>query len=97
MTSGPTRGRLLYLTDSGRYEPVLEPRTAARLPFFQALDVRVDWSTVLPWMELTLYADLVNVLNLRGQEGTLYNFDFSQQTPRLGLPIIPAVGAKATF
>ena len=87
----------IFDADSGRYEPVLEPRTAARLPFFQALDVRVDWSTVLPWMELTLYADLVNVLNLRGQEGTLYNFDFSQQTPRLGLPIIPAVGAKATF
>ena len=36
-------------------------------------------------------------LNLRGQEGTLYNFDFSQQTPRLGLPTIPAIGAKATF
>jgi hypothetical protein len=83
--------------DSGRYLPISAPRSSERFPFFQALDVRVDWSTVLPWMELTIYADLVNVLNLRAQEGTLANFDFSQQTPRLGLPTIPAVGAKATF
>ena len=83
--------------DSGRYLPRFAPKASARFPFFHALDVRVDWSTVLPWTELTVYADLVNVLNLRGQEGTLYNFDFSQQTPRLGLPTIPAIGAKATF
>ncbi len=83
--------------DSGRYVPVRAPRSSERFPVFQALDVRVDWSTVLPWMELTVYADLVNVLNLRAQEGTIYNFDFTQQTPRLGLPTIPAVGAKATF
>jgi hypothetical protein len=87
----------VYDADSGRYAPVNAPRSSARFPLFQALDVRVDWSTILPLMELTLYADLVNVLNLRGQEGTLYNFDFTQQTPRLGLPVIPAVGAKATF
>jgi len=83
--------------DSGRYLPITGPRSGERFPFFQALDVRIDWSTVLPWMELTIYADLVNVLNLRAQEGVLSNFDFSQQTPRLGLPTIPAVGAKATF
>ena len=83
--------------DSGRYSPIFAPKSSQRFPFFQALDVRVDWSTTLPLCELTLYADLVNVLNLRAQEGTLYNFDYSQQNPRLGLPIIPAVGAKATF
>lgn len=83
--------------DSGRYNPIFAPKSSARFPFFQALDVRVDWSTTLPLCELTIYADLVNVLNLRAQEGTLYNFDFSQNNPRLGLPTIPAIGAKATF
>jgi hypothetical protein len=87
----------VFDADSGRYLPRFAPKSSARFPFFQALDVRVDWSTVLPWTELTVYADIVNVLNLRAQEGTLYNFDFSQQTPRLGLPTIPAIGAKATF
>jgi len=96
MPDTPVQGAV-FDADSGRYAPVFSPRTSQRFPLFQALDVRIDWSTVLPWTELTVYADLVNVLNLRGQEGTLYNFDFSQQTPRLGLPTIPAIGAKATF
>jgi hypothetical protein len=87
----------VFDADSGRYAPRTAPRASARLPIFQALDVRVDWSTVLPWAELTVYADLVNALNLRAQEGTLYSFDFAEQRPRLGLPIIPAIGAKATF
>lgn len=96
MPDTPVQGAA-FDADSGRYAPIFAPRTSERFPIFQALDVRVDWSTVLPWTELTIYADLVNVLNLRGQEGTLNNFDFSQQAPRLGLPTIPAIGAKATF
>lgn len=87
----------VFDADSGRYDPVFAPVASTRFPLFQALDVRVDWSTTFSWFELTCYADLVNVLNLRAQEGTLYNHDFSQTQPRLGLPTIPAIGAKATF
>ena len=87
----------LFDADSGRYVAVAAPKGNARFPLFQAVDVRLDWTTTFDWFELTAYADLVNVLNLRAQEGTLYNFDFSQTTPRLGLPTIPMVGAKATF
>jgi len=87
----------VFDADSGRYAPRFAPRSSARFPFFQALDVRVDWSTVLAWTELTVYADLVNALNLRAQEATLYSFDFNEQSPKLGLPTIPAVGMKATF
>jgi hypothetical protein len=85
--------------DTGRYEPVWGPKGAARFPFFQALDLRVDWSTVFAWFELDLYADLVNLNTLFGRpiEGTLYNFDYSETSPRYGLPLIPTVGAKATF
>jgi hypothetical protein len=87
----------LFDADSGRYLPVAAPRGSARFPFFQALDVRVDWTTTFDLFELTAYADLVNVLNLRAVEGTLYNFDFSETQPHLGLPTIPCIGAKATF
>ena len=85
--------------DTGRYEPVWGPKGAARFPFFQALDLRLDWSTVFAWFELDLYADLVNLNTLFGRpiEGTLYNFDYSETSPRYGLPLIPTVGAKATF
>ena len=87
----------VFNADSGRYEPRLAPRGNTRFPVFQALDLRIDWTTVFDLFELTVYADVVNVLNLRAQEGTLHNFDFSQSEPRLGLPTIPAVGVKAVF
>jgi hypothetical protein len=87
----------LFDADTGRYDPVFAPVASTRFPLFQALDVRLDWTTTFSWFALTCYADLVNVLNLRAQEGTLYNHDFSETQPRLGLPTIPAIGAKATF
>ncbi len=96
MPDTPAQGGL-FDADTGRYDPVYAPVASTRFPWFQALDVRLDWTTTFSWFELTCYADLVNVLNLRAQEGTLYNFDYSQTLPRLGLPTIPAVGAKATF
>lgn len=87
----------VYDADSGAYLPLEGPRGGARFPFFHALDVRVDWSVLLPWFELDVYADLVNVLNLRGEEGRIYDYDYARSTPRLGLPTIPMVGAKLTF
>lgn len=85
--------------DTGRYDPVWGPKGVRRFPVFQALDLRADWTTVLAWFELDLYADLVNINTLFGRpvEGTLYNFDWSESEPRYGLPLIPTVGAKATF
>lgn len=85
--------------DTGRFAPAYGPKGVERFPFFQALDLRVDWSTVFAWFELDLYADLVNLNTLFGRpvEGTLYNFDYTQTAPRYGVPLIPTVGAKATF
>jgi len=85
--------------DSGRYEPVDAPKGNAHFPFFQALDVRVDWETTFDFFSLDCYADLVNVNTIFGRpvEGTFYNFDFSQSSPHFGLPLIPAIGAKASF
>lgn len=87
----------VYDADTGLYLPAHGARGRGRFPTFHALDVRVDWSLLLPWLEVDLYADLVNALNLRVEEGRLYSFDYSEYTPRLGLPTIPTVGAKVTF
>lgn len=85
--------------DTGRFVAVPAPKGDQRFPVFQALDLRVDWTTTLDWFELDLYADLVNLNTVLGRptEGNLYNFDFSQRADRLGLPLIPAIGAKATW
>ncbi len=86
-------------SDTGRFVPVAASKGDERFPVFQALDVRVDWTTVFDLFELDLYADLVNLNTLLGRpvEGALYNFDFTQTQGRLGLPLIPAIGAKAIF
>jgi hypothetical protein len=91
--------RAIFDGDTGRFVAQPAPKGGERFPVFQAVDVRVDWSTVLDFFELDVYADLVNVNTLFGRpvEGVLYNFDFTSTQDRLGLPLIPAIGAKATF
>ncbi len=85
--------------DTGRFEPRAAPKDTANFPLFQSVDVRVDWTTTFNWFQLDCYADLVNVNTLFGRpvEGTFYNFDFTDTQPHLGLPLIPAIGAKASF
>jgi hypothetical protein len=83
--------------DTGRFLPVRGGKAAGRFPLFHALDVRIDWSWLLPWCEVVFYGDLINVLNLRPVEDTEYNFNFTRSEPILGLPTIPTIGAKVTF
>jgi len=41
-----------------------------------------------------VFLDIQNAYNQQNQEGIIYNYDFSQQTPLLGLPIIPSLGIR---
>lgn len=94
----------LFDADAGRYLPIYAAKGATRFETFQALDLRLDWSTLLPWLELTLYADLVNVhsvldplLGNNATEAFVYTSDYSTAREVKGLPLIPTVGVKATF
>ena len=46
---------------------------------------------------MDVYLDLVNLFNIRPQEGMLYSDDFSESQPLLGLPLIPNLGVKVVF
>ncbi|MFZ9886342.1 MAG: TonB-dependent receptor domain-containing protein, partial [Myxococcota bacterium] len=94
----------VFDADGGRYLPVYAPRNAARHETFQAVDLRVDWSALLPWLELVLYADLVNahflldgLLGNNATEDFIYSSDYSASSEVKGLPLIPTLGVKATF
>jgi hypothetical protein len=90
----------VFDADTGRYEPVPAPRGNTRYPLFQAFDLRVDWAYAFDWFELDVYADLANLNTVvfgRPQEDTYYGYDFSQTEPHYGVPLVPAIGAKATF
>jgi outer membrane receptor protein involved in Fe transport len=94
----------LFDADSGRYLPLQAARGSQRFEVFQALDVRLDYALLLPWLECVFYADLVNAHSLLNSalpvnaiEDLRYSADYSQVQEVRGLPLIPAAGLKVTF
>ncbi|MSP92061.1 MAG: TonB-dependent receptor [Myxococcales bacterium] len=68
-----------------------------RLPAFHQLDVRVDKKWVYESWMLSIYMDVQNVYNRQNAESIRYNFDASLHEYQAGLPIVPALGARAEF
>ena len=66
-------------------------------PLFNQLDVRIQKKWTFEGWRLAVFLDIRNAYNYQNQEGIIYNYDFSQQTPLLGLPIIPALGVRGEF
>jgi hypothetical protein len=68
-----------------------------RNPLFHQLDLRIQKEWLFDKWKLALFLDIRNAYNRQNQEGLIYNFDFSQNTPLLGLPIIPSLGLRGTL
>jgi hypothetical protein len=76
------------------YIPIDGRVNSLRNPLFNQLDIRVQKKWVFDGWALAVFLDIRNAYNYRNQEGIIYNYDYSQQTPLLGLPIIPALGIR---
>jgi TonB family protein len=87
----------VFNADTDEYERVLGGVNTARLTAFQQLDVRLDKSWIYDTWILNVYIDIQNALNQSNSEQILYNFDFSQSRDSTGLPLLPALGIKASF
>ena len=70
------------------------PPYGERLPSFQQLDVRIDKVWKYPGVTMNAYLDVQNVYNAPNVEGVSYNYNFSQRTNGLSLPIIPNLGFR---
>ena len=79
------------------YIPIDGRVNTLRDPLFHSLSVRVQKKWVFKGWKLALFLDIQNAYNQQNQEGIIYNYDFSQQTPLLGLPIIPSLGVRGEF
>jgi TonB family protein len=77
----------LYIPIDGRVNTL-------RNPLFHQLDIRVQKKWIFEGWRLAVFLDIRNAYNQQNQEGIIYNYDFSQQTPLLGLPIIPSLGIR---
>jgi TonB dependent receptor len=79
---------------TGAWQPLRGEHNSARLaPFFQ-LDLKAERAFVWKAARLTLALDVVNVTNTRNQETMAYSFDYRDEQPVLGLPILAMLGAR---
>jgi hypothetical protein len=87
----------VYNVDDDSYEQVFGERNSARNRTFHQLDLRVDKKFIFESWTLGLYLDVQNVYYATNQEGTRYNYDFSDSEPVSGLPIVPSLGIMGKF
>jgi TonB family protein len=87
----------IYDANANYYFPLAGELFSRRLPAFFQADVRVDKRFVYDDWMLALYVDVQNVTNRQNVEGTLNNFDYTQERFLYGLPIIPAIGVRGEF
>jgi TonB family protein len=76
------------------YIPIDGRVNTLRNPLFHQLDIRIQKKWIFEGWRLAVFLDIRNAYNQQNQEGIIFNYDFSQQTPLLGLPIIPALGIR---
>jgi TonB family protein len=76
------------------YIPIDGRVNTLRNPLFHQLNVRIQKKWIFEGWRLAVFLDVQNAYNQQNQEGIIFNYDFSQQTPLLGLPIIPSLGIR---
>jgi TonB family protein len=76
------------------YIPIDGRVNTLRNPLFHQLDVRIQKKWIFEGWRLAVFLDIRNAYNQQNQEGIIFNYDYSRQTPLLGLPIIPALGIR---
>jgi len=87
----------VWNADTDSHVPVYGEPNSVRSDTFHQLDVRVDKEFIFNAWRLGVYLDVINVYNRRNQEGTQYNYDYSESAPIAGLPIIPTLGISGRF
>lgn len=89
----PVENRVLSLDDRA-FVPVYGEADSARLPAFFSTDVRIDKEWELKDWTLTAYLDLQNATNTQNPEVMSWTWDYGEETPVTGLPILPAFGIR---
>jgi TonB family protein len=87
----------IYDSDTNNYVPLQGDENSDRLPDFHALDIRIDKDINFRRWKMTVYLDLMNVYNRQNPESRVHNFDYTENTFLVGLPILPNLGFKAQF
>jgi TonB family protein len=87
----------LYNADAGAYAPIEGKPFSRRLPLFHQLDVRLERAWQFASWRMLAYLDVWNAYNNPATEAILNNFNYSQEAPQSGLPILPSIGLRGEF
>ncbi len=87
---------VLNNTNYLRYSEQLIGRNASRLPDFSSLDIRVNYNFKFKAANLTMFMDIVNVVNKQIANGESFN-SITGKTYYDGLAIFPTAGFKFEF
>jgi hypothetical protein len=87
----------VYDMDSRSFIPVYGEADSARLPPAYSLDIRIDKEWKFKTWALTTYLDLQNATNAQNPEVMSWTYDYSEEDPISGLPIIPAFGLRGDW
>jgi outer membrane receptor for ferrienterochelin and colicin len=88
----------IFNSTSNQYIAVNGPDLGDRVAPFEQLDLRIDKTWSFASFGLTAYLDVRNVYNYANvADAYVYNFDYTQKTARVGMPILPIVGLRLDF
>jgi hypothetical protein len=79
------------------FVPLFGAVNSTRLGPFHALDLRIDRTWTYDRWKLSAYLDVQNVYNRGNPEATSYSYDFRQNQPTTGFPILPILGVKGEW
>lgn len=83
--------------DTDGWRTVRGDPNSARMPTFNQLDVRVDYTKVFDTWTFTAFVDLLNAYNQPNVENFQYDYRYREQVPFTGLPIFPVLGMKGEW
>jgi hypothetical protein len=87
----------VFVSDQDEFAPIPGVYNSDRLPEFFQLDVRLARTWLFRTWELETYLDVQNVTNRKNTEQIAYSYDYTEKGPATGLPILPALGVKASW
>jgi hypothetical protein len=78
----------------GRWDPVLGPHNAIRLPDFLQLDVRAERDLSVGAAKLAIYVEIHNLTSRENAEEIAYSADYRDRDYISGLPLVAVAGLR---
>ncbi len=86
-----------YDARTNTYIPIFGPQNSIRIPPFLSLDARVAKRFKVSPFDVEVYLDVQNVTNHSNPEEIVYNTNYTQRGYITGFPILPVIGARASW